>query len=388
MVKIGETIQQEIQTTAAAAQLQTGFGESEAQYIRRNRVRSGRRAAVAVGISVLLVLMLALTGCGDSSSKAASGKEGGTEPETLELKYQGSVGGVTYPELAEELGYLAPIKLKWIGNTISGPQDIQTAATGQSDFGGAFNGAIIKLISAGAPVKAVIGYYGVDKDTYIGYYTLEDSPIKSAKDLIGKKIGVNTLGAHSEFVIKEYLRRNGLTEDEIKQVTLVVIPPVNTEQSLRQKQIDVAALGSVLRDKALERGGIRALFTDFELFGTFTAGSYVFTNKFIKQNPNTVRKFVEATGKAIEWARTTPRDQVIAKYKEIIDKRGRKEDTTAIQFWKSTGIAGKGGYIRENEFKVWTDWLVKSGELKEGQVKLTDLYTDEFSAFKDEQETK
>nr|WP_144266510.1 ABC transporter substrate-binding protein [Paenibacillus curdlanolyticus] len=332
--------------------------------------------------------MLALTGCGDSSSKAASGKEGGTEPETLELKYQGSVGGVTYPELAEELGYLAPIKLKWIGNTISGPQDIQTAATGQSDFGGAFNGAIIKLISAGAPVKAVIGYYGVDKDTYIGYYTLEDSPIKSAKDLIGKKIGVNTLGAHSEFVIKEYLRRNGLTEDEIKQVTLVVIPPVNTEQSLRQKQIDVAALGSVLRDKALERGGIRALFTDFELFGTFTAGSYVFTNKFIKQNPNTVRKFVEATGKAIEWARTTPRDQVIAKYKEIIDKRGRKEDTTAIQFWKSTGIAGKGGYIRENEFKVWTDWLVKSGELKEGQVKLTDLYTDEFSAFKDEQETK
>ncbi|MWC28344.1 ABC transporter substrate-binding protein [Paenibacillus sp. MMS18-CY102] len=386
MAKIGEKNKREMQETAI--HLQASYAKNNEQLINRKREGNKRRTSIALGISIVLVLMLALTGCGDGSSKAASGKEGGSDLETLELKYQGSVGNVTYPELAEELGYLAPIKLNWIGNTISGPQDIQTAATGQSDFGGAFNGAIIKLISAGAPVKAVIGYYGIDKDTYIGYYTLEDSPIKTAKDLIGKKIGVNTLGAHSEFVTKEYLRRNGLTEDEIKQVTLVVIPPVNTEQALRQKQIDVAALGSVLRDKALERGGIRALFTDFELFGTFTAGSYVFKNKFIEENPNTVRKFVEATGKAIEWARTTPREEVIAKYKAIIEKRGRKEDSTTIQYWKSTGIAGKGGYIRESEFKVWKDWLVKSGEIKEDDVKLTDLYTDEFSAFKDDQETK
>jgi len=355
--------------------------------MKKNDALSNRWAwTIAV---MALAGVVALAGCGNESKSTASGAgTGGTEYETLELRYQGSVGSVTYPELAEALGYLAPIKLKWIGNTISGPQDIQTAATGQSDFGGAFNGAIVKLISAGAPVKAVIGYYGVDENTYGGFYVLDDSPIKTAKDLIGKKIGVNTLGAHSEFVIKEYLRRNGLTEDEIKQVTLVVIPPVNSEQTLRQGQIDVASLGSILRDKALERGGIRPLFTDYDLFGTFTAGSYVFTNKFIQDNPNTVRKFVEAMGQAIEWARTTPREQVIAKYKEIIEKRGRKEDATAIQYWKSTGIAGKGGYIRESEFQVWTDWLVKSGELKEGQIKPTDLYTNEFSAFQNDQEQK
>ncbi|GFN33385.1 ABC transporter substrate-binding protein [Paenibacillus xylaniclasticus] len=333
--------------------------------------------------------VVAVAGCGNGSKSAVSKGDGnGSDYEKLELRYQGSVGAVTFPELAEELGYLAPIKLKWIGNTISGPQDIQTAATGQSDFGGAFNGAIIKLISAGAPVKAVIGYYGTDENTFGGFYVLDDSPIKTAKDLIGKTIGVNTLGAHSEFVIKEYLRRNGLTEDEIKQVTLVVIPPVNSEQTLRQKQIDVASLGNLLRDKALERGGIRLLFSDYDLYGSFTAGSYVFTHKFLKDNPNTVRKFVEATGQAIEWARTTPREQVIAKYKEIIEKRDRKEDTTAIDYWKSTGIAGKGGYIRESEFQVWADWLVNNGELKADQVKLTDYYTNEFSAFQDDQAQK
>jgi hypothetical protein len=35
-------------------------------------------------------------------------------------------------ELAADLGYLGNLKLKWIGNTISGPQDIQAATTGDT----------------------------------------------------------------------------------------------------------------------------------------------------------------------------------------------------------------------------------------------------------------
>ena len=107
---------------------------------------------LAAVISVLTAAAVALTGCGGSGSVKA--ENGGAsiagsmaaaaaasgEPETMELRYQGWAGTVTLPELAEDLGYLAPVKLKWIGNTISGPQDIQTAATGSVDFGGAFNG--------------------------------------------------------------------------------------------------------------------------------------------------------------------------------------------------------------------------------------------------------
>ena len=59
-----------------------------------------------------------------------------------------------------DLGYLGDVKLKWIGNTISGPQDIQAATTGDTDFGGAFNGAIVKLKVSKAPITAVVSYYG------------------------------------------------------------------------------------------------------------------------------------------------------------------------------------------------------------------------------------
>jgi len=322
---------------------------------------------------------LLLLGC--SKKDAPTTRPASDAPEQLELRYQGFTGQVTFPELAEDLGYLAPIKLNYVGNTISGPQDIQTVVTGDTDYGGAFNGAVIKLIAAKAPIKAVIGYYGTDEETYAGYYVLEDSPIKSARDLIGKKVAVNTLGAHVEFVLREYLARHGLTKAEADQVTLVVVPPVSAEQSLRQKQVDVAVLQNILRDKAKQRGGIRPLFTDFELFGKFTAGSYVFSENTLRDKPKTVKKFVDATARAIEWARSHPREEVVARETAIIQRRHRNEDASAIQFWRSTGIAFTGGVIQDSEFQVWLDWLVKSGQLAPGQIAVKDLYTNQFNPF-------
>ncbi|GAB3897073.1 ABC transporter substrate-binding protein [Kibdelosporangium lantanae] len=312
--------------------------------------------------------LLGLTAC--STAAGAS---------TKTLRYQGAVGDVTLPELAADLGYLGDVKLEWVGNTTSGPQDIQSAATGQVDFGGAFNGAVVKLRAAGAPIRSVIGYYGVDEFAYNGFYVLDDSPVRTPRDLIGKKIGMNTLGAHHEAVLGTYLKRNGLTPDEIKKVEPIVVPPVNTEQSVRQKQIEVGVLGGILRDKALENGGIRKLFSDFDLLGAFTAGTYVFTEKFLRDNPDTVRAFVTGVGRAIEWSRTTPRDQVVARKLDIVAKRGRNEDPSALKYWKSNGVAEKGGKVVDSQLTVWIDWLAERGEIPANQVRAADLYTNEFN---------
>jgi len=94
--------------------------------------------------------------------------------------------------------------------------------------------------------------------------------------------------------------------------------------------------GHDLPDKALARGGVRLVFSDYQLFGKFNAGSAVMSNRFIAENPNTVRKYVEGVGEAIEWARSRPREEVIARMESIIGKRGRNEDTAAIKFWTST----------------------------------------------------
>lgn len=323
----------------------------------------------------LVAWVTVLSACSGAQGSAPKNVEG---LELLELRAEGFSGTVSFPELAEDLGYLAPIKLKYIGNTISGPANIQNVVTGDIEFGGAFNGAVIKLIAAGAPITSVIGYYGADEKLFSGFYVLDGSPLQGPKDLLGKKIAMNTLGAHSEFMLKEYLFRAGFTSAQASQVTMVVVPPTNAEQALRQGQVDVAVLGSIFREKAIERGGVHPLFSDYELFGRFTAGSYVMRNDFIRKNPNTTRKFVEATAKAIEWARNSKREDVIARMERIVKTRGRNEDSMPIQYWKSTGVASAGGKLSDKDFQVWIDWLIRDGQLEPGKIKAKDLYTTQF----------
>lgn len=335
-----------------------------------------RRRALRVLAAALVAPAAAavVTACG--SSEPATGADGRTV-----LRYQGSTGQVQFWELADELGYFSKVQLQWESDTTSGPASIQAAATKQTEFGGAFNGAVVKLAAGGAPVKSVLSYYGSDADTYTGYFVLDGTPITSGRDLIGKKVGVNTLGAHHEFLTREWLHQEGLTPAEIQQVQLIVVPPVNTEQALRSNQIDVAALNGVFRETAQSRGGIHPLFTDRDIFGQASYGSLLFRTDFIERNRDAVADFVQGTARAIRWAQLTPRDEVVAKYAEIIGKRGRNENTDLLEYWRSSGIPVAGGVIADKEIEVWVDWLERNGELDKGQLTAADLFTNEFNPY-------
>lgn len=325
------------------------------------------RRTVAATLSLLAAVSV-IAACG--KSEPATTADGKTV-----LRYQGQTGQVTAFELAADLGYFSKIDLHWEGDSTSGPANIQAAATGQIEFGSAFNGAVVKLVSGGAPVTSVLSSYGADEESFTGYYVRDDSGITNAKDLIGKKVGVNTLGAHHEFITREWLHQQGLSDDEIKRVELIVVPPVNTEDALRKGQIDVASLQGVFRDTAVERGGLNALFTDKAIFGKFDYGTYVFRNDYIAKNADAVKDFVQGTARAIRWEQVTPRDEVVAKFRDIISKRGRNENTDLLKYWKSTGIPVAGAVIAEKELQIWIDWLVRNGDLKDGQLKAADLFT-------------
>ena len=339
-----------------------------------SRFRRGAVRALAA-TAALFTLASGVAGCAGSSDTAT------TEDGKTVLRYQGWAGDVGFHELAEDLGYYDKIKLEWVGDTTSGPQDIQSAATGDIEFGSAFNGAVVKLNAAGAPITSVLSSYGADAGEYTGYFVLDGSPIRSARDLIGKKVGMNTLGAHHEFLVREWLAQQGLTQDEIKQVELTVVPPVNNEAALREGQIDVAAINDIFRETAQERGGIRPLFTDRDLFGAFSYGTYVVRDDFLAKNKDAVADFVQGPARAIRWTQVTPPEEVVARFKSIIDKRGRNESDEAIGYWRSSGIPVAGAVIQEKELQTWVDWLVRNGELDEGKLTATDLYTNEFNPY-------
>lgn len=334
-----------------------------------------RCAALAAAVAVAAAL---LTACG--SGQAATNAAG----ETV-LRYQGWPNTVTLPELAAALGYFdGKIALKWVGNTTSGPQDIQALATGEIDVAGpTFAGAVAKLATSGAEITAVISAYGHDEKTFTGFYVRADSPIDSPKDLIGAKVGVNTLGGNNEGDIFTYLAQADLAE-KFDQVSLVVLPPANIAKALREGQIDVGALHGEYRQRAVAQGGIRPLFTSPSLHGgPYNGGQFVFRDEFIAQYPEAVRAFTTGVAKAIEWARTTPRDKVIARMARIIKQRDRpNEDTSTLQYWHSYGVASPHGLISDKDFARWEEWLRATGAIDE-PLNPSEFYTNKFNAFAD-----
>lgn len=334
----------------------------------RNSVRS-----VVSALAVVLTISGALSACAGSESAAVDG--------VTTLRYLGWNQQVTYPELADHLGYFeGRVELDWQGNTISGPQEIQSAATKQVDFGGAFAGAVAKLATAGAPITAVVNYYGADDKTYNGIFTLDDSAIRTPADLVGKKVGVNTLGGQNEADVYTVLKHKGLSDADIKTVQLIPLPPPNLEDALRKGQVDATALSGQFQQRALSAGGIRPVFTETDEFGPINGGPYVFRNDFIAQNPDAVRTFTTGVAKAIEWSRNTPRDQVIKTFTDIIDKRKRPGETTeTLKYWLSPGVPSVNGEISDVDFTRWEAWLRGTGAL-EGDLDPSSFYTNEYNS--------
>jgi ABC-type nitrate/sulfonate/bicarbonate transport system substrate-binding protein len=326
---------------------------------------------IAAASAALLLAGVGLTGCAES--QAAAGASSNT------IRYQGYQGSVNLPELAAALGDLDGVRLKYVGTVQGGPQSIQALVSNQVDYGAAFNGAIAQIASTGAPITSVISYYGSSDSVQAGILVKADGGVTSAKDLIGKKVAVNTLGANAEAVLDTFLAKGGLTQDQIKKVTLVPLPGINEEAALREGKVDAAYLGGALQESALSRPGLKVLTTDVDLVGPYNGGSIVLRDQFIKQNPALTKKFVAGMAKALVYTETHSADEVRAKLQAWLTAQGRPDDAKALALWKGTGIATHAGLIRDKDFDLWLDWLKSRGDVKADSIKASDIYTNKFN---------
>src|SRR4051795_2425947 len=275
---------------------------------------------VAVGATLLLA-GATLTGCAQGQS--ASGASNDT------IRYQAYQGTVNLPELAAALGDLDGVKLKYLGTVQGGPQSIQALVSNQVDYGAAFNGAIAQIRATGAPITSVISYYGSSDAVTSSIVVKDDGAISTPKDLIGKKVAVNTLGANAEAVLDTWLAKGGLSQDEIKRVTLVPLPGINEEAALREGKVEAAYLGGALQESALSRPGLKILTTDVALVGPYNGGSIVLREDFIKKNPELTKTFVAGLAKALVHPEKHTADQVRSVLADWLTKQGRPDDAKA-----------------------------------------------------------
>ncbi|MDR1875384.1 MAG: ABC transporter substrate-binding protein [Synergistaceae bacterium] len=281
--------------------------------------------------------------------------------------------------IGEKLGFYKEVGLniEYTGS-MTGSMLAQSVINGDNHlFGTGHILTIAKAREAGAKLKMVLQGSFDDSDprkTHMTYLVKEDSPIRTAADLVGKKVSIAYVGSCVELLFSEYLRQNGLTRD---QVEWVVMADNQAENALRQGHIDVAGVHAVFTASALQRGGVRPLVNTWQIgtaAGNGPASSYstrAFSERFIQEYPDVVKAYIAATVKTQHWINNNYDDaiKIAAEYLNVdTDKAGGT-------------IFPSENAIDPVKVRFWLKMMEDNGFVEPGSAKAEELYTNDLNPY-------
>ncbi|WP_094606690.1 Putative aliphatic sulfonates-binding protein [Sporomusa silvacetica DSM 10669] len=317
-----------------------------------------------------LIIIIALTtlfvvGCGAGKGTETSAKPGAKA--VVEFKYPDNPSFDLF-YIADELGYFkdSGVQPKYVGRIAEG-QIIPSVGTGAIDFGNRHSPLVISAIANGSDVKIIAaGTKSTQESPHMKYFVQADSPIKDLKDLVGKKVGINSFGACSEYVTKKFLQDNGLEG----KVQLIQIPNDQLDQVLKQGVVDVSIIHPPQSGRAEKTPELRKLFSDYDIDQGISGMNPITVNgKFARENPEALKTIVGILAKTAKWVNEHP-----AEARQVIAKR-LKMDVNLVEnyaYYSDQIVPAK-------EINYWIDRLIAEGKISQGQVKLEAIYTNEYN---------
>ncbi|WP_312384374.1 ABC transporter substrate-binding protein [Atlantibacter subterraneus] len=291
--------------------------------------------------------------------------------DNVTLRYLASYGGISAHELADALGYFkgTGVSIENKGYASGGPESLFALASGSVDIGSAATPAVLNSIASGNKFVAAYPTNGIDNTTKSIFYVREDSPIKTVKDLAGKSVAINTLGAHLDYTLREALRQAGLPQNAAKPVG---VPGPQLEQVLRSGQVDVAAFGywqTTFEGVARSHGGLRPVFNDTAVLGEIAGGFTVLREDFVQEHPEAAKTFVQQSARALDYAREHPEEVRVILAKAL---KERGENPEVAQYFTGYGVR-PGGKAEDRDVQYWIDILERDGALGKGQLQVTNV---------------
>lgn len=296
------------------------------------------------------------------------------------FRYQSTPGQVNAVQLADALGFLDGVDVELAGNVSGGPEALQALASGSVDLASTYNGALTKVVAAGLPVRGIVASYGFEPGYDLQLVVNGDSPITEARDLVGKRITVNTLGASLEAFVDTWLRAEGLTEEEIATVTYVPLPSISATEAIASGEVDAGVTYTNVLNRVPDGASFRTLLSYIEVNGAVTDGAWATSEKNIEQRPDQVRAIATGTGRAYDWLRANGGDAARQKLEEYFRAEGLAEHAEGLSFWDGTfGVGSPGGALHDEDFSRWHGWLIADEQVDGPIPAPREVYTNEFN---------
>jgi NitT/TauT family transport system substrate-binding protein len=170
---------------------------------------------------------------------------------------------------------------------------------------------VTSLMSAeldGAPLKGVAsgvastGRHGRDFSAIV---VNDGSPIRTAKDLVGKTISVNTLKNIGDTTVRQSVRAAG---GDPRGVKFVAMPFPEAPGALQSGKVDASWVVEPQLSQILTQGG-QVIASNFVDAAPDLTISLWFTNKdLIAKNPALVKNFTEAINESMQYADAHPEE--------------------------------------------------------------------------------
>jgi NitT/TauT family transport system substrate-binding protein len=265
-------------------------------------------------------ILLATAACGSSDDSGTSG--GGSSSGGITTVKLGLIPIVDVAPvyLGVKKGFYEKHGLKLSITTAQGGAAIVPAVvSGQYQFGFSNVTSLMVARSNNMPVKAVsngIASTGVQGKDFGAITVKKDSPIKSAKDLEGKKVAINTLKNINETATRESVRKAGGDPDKVKFVELAFD---QMPAALDSGQIDAATVVEPALATIKSQGGVEIASPLVDVAPNLTVAMYFTSQQYEQQNPEVVKKFQEATAESLAYADAHPEEarQIVTTYTKI-----------------------------------------------------------------------
>jgi ABC-type nitrate/sulfonate/bicarbonate transport system substrate-binding protein len=181
----------------------------------------------------------------------------------------------------------------------SGSKMAQAVAAGSIDIADGA-GTEMAFIAKGAPMKAVCEDEGTFPFLSVGVPW--DSPIKTAKDLKGKRVGVSSSGSLTDWLAKELAEKEAGGPDGFTRVA-IGSGSASVTAAFRDHLVDadVSATSLFLNMEEKKIGRVLISVTAFE--GDAAAGIIYASDHLIATNPSAVRAFLAAWLETITYMR-------------------------------------------------------------------------------------
>jgi NitT/TauT family transport system substrate-binding protein len=272
------------------------------------------------GLAAVLITIVGAAGCGSSDSGSSGpSASGGDKTATVKVGIIPIVD-VAPLYLGQKKGFFDSrgIKLEMV-SAQGGAAIIPGVVSGQFQFGFSNTTSLMIAQVKGVPVKSVAngaasnGKVGAD---VTGVAVKQDSPIKSAKDLAGRTVAVNTLQNIGDTTVRESVRQAGGDPSKVK---FVEIPFDQMPAALDGGRVDAAWMGEPAMTIAKGQGA-RVVASPFaETDPKLTVATYFTSTQVQQQNPDLVKKFTEAMTESLQYASDHPDEarQILATYTKI-----------------------------------------------------------------------